>query len=119
MSSEHFGKWLERELEKRSWSMSELARRCDVSHPTISRVVGGVRDPSPDLCRAIAEAFDMPEERVFRIAGLLSELPAPEDDFPFGQIYDLMKRLPSDERLEILEYIRWRYERVVNQERER
>jgi transcriptional regulator with XRE-family HTH domain len=113
MSSQHFGNWLEQQLEKRSWSMSELARRCDVSHPTISRVISGERGPGPDLCRAIAHAFDMPEEKVFRIAGLLSELPAPDEDFTFAQVYDMMKHLTPEERVEIMEYVRWRFRRQM------
>mgnify|MGYP006307225799 CR=1 FL=1 len=111
MSSEHFGEWLEKEIDKRGWTMSELARRCDVSHPAISRVVSGERGAGPELCRAIAHAFDMPEEKIFRIAGLLSQLPAPEEDFPFAEVLALMQNLPPAERREILEYIRWRYKR--------
>jgi transcriptional regulator with XRE-family HTH domain len=111
MYSEHFGDWLEKEIEKRGWTMSEMARRCDVSQPAISRVVSGERGAGPELCRAIAHAFEMPEEKVFRIAGLLSQLPAPEEDLPFAEVLTLMKTLPPDERLEILEYVRWRYKR--------
>jgi transcriptional regulator with XRE-family HTH domain len=115
MSSKHFSDWLEKEIDMRGWSMSELARRCDVSRPAISRVVSGERGAGPELCRAIAHAFEMPEEKVFRIAGLLSQLPAPEEDFPFTEVLDLMKNLPPDERLEILQYVRWRYKRHVHE----
>ncbi len=111
MSSKHFSDWLEKEIEKRGWSMSELARRSNVSRPAISRVVSGERGAGSALCRAIAQAFDMPEEKVFRIAGLLSELPAPDEDFTFAQVYDMMKHLTPEERVEVMEYVEWRYRR--------
>jgi transcriptional regulator with XRE-family HTH domain len=115
MSSKHFSDWLEKEIDMRGWSMSELARRCDVSRPAISRVVSGERGAGPELCRAIAHAFDMPEEKIFRIAGLLSELPAPEEDFTFAQVYDMMKHLTPEERFEIMEYVQWRYRRRIRE----
>ncbi len=115
MSSKHFGNWLEREIEIRGWTMSELARRCEVSHPAVSRVVSGERGAGPELCRAIAQALEMPEERVFRIAGLLSQLPAPDDDLTFAQVYDMMNRLMPEERREIMEYVAWRYKRSKQQ----
>jgi transcriptional regulator with XRE-family HTH domain len=111
MSSKHFGEWIKHEIEKRGWTMSELARRCEVSHPAISRVVNGERGAGPDLCRAIARAFEMPEEHVFRMAGLLSQLPSPDDDLTFAQVYDMMNRLAPEERREIMEYVEWRYRR--------
>lgn len=115
MSLEHFGDWLETEIQERGWTMSEMARRCDVSQPAISRVVSGERGAGPELCRAIAHAFDMPEEKVFRIAGLLSELPTPDEDFTFAQVYDMMKHLTPEERLEIMEYVQWRYRRQIRE----
>ncbi len=109
--SEHFGKWLQKEIDERGWPMSELARRAEVSHTAISRVVSGERGAGPELCRAIAHALEMPEERVFRVAGLLSELPAPEEDFTFAEVYEMLKHLTPGERQEVLEYVQWRYRR--------
>lgn len=107
----HFGQWLAKELEGRGWNPSEMARRCSVSHVAILRVISGERNAGPDLCRAIAKALEMPEEKVFRLAGHLSALPAPDDDLSFAEVYDMMKRLTPEERQEILEYVEWRYRR--------
>jgi transcriptional regulator with XRE-family HTH domain len=68
---ETFSQWLVGEIQDRDWSMSELARRCNVSHVMISRIVSGERNPSSGLCRSIAQAFGIPPEHVFRRAGLL------------------------------------------------
>jgi len=114
MAAEHFAEWLEKELETRGWPISELARRAEVSHPAISRLISGVRNPGPDLCRAIAKGLEISEEKVFRMAGLLSELPMPEDDFTFAEVYDMMQRLTPEERQEILEYVEWRYRRAAD-----
>jgi len=112
MASEHFGKWLEKELETRGWPISELARRAEVSHPAISRLISGIRNPGPDLCRAIAQGLEIPEEKIFRMAGLLSDLPSTDADFTFTDVYDMMKRLTPEERQEIMEYVEWRYRRT-------
>ena len=104
-----FRHWLQTQLEQRGWSMSELARRCDVSHPTISRFMSGKRDISSDVVRAIAHALEMPEEQLFRQAGLLSPLPAPEDDPTLTRLQEIALRLPAAERQELLDYAQWRY----------
>ena len=114
MSAEHFSDWLKRKIEKRGWTMSEFARRCEVSQPAIWRVVSGEQGAGPEICRAIARAFEMPEEQVFRMAGLLSQLPSPDDDLTFAQVYDMMNRLAPEERREIMEYVAWRYRRHKN-----
>jgi len=113
--NEYFGEWLRKEIEERGWTMGALARRADVSHAAISRVVNGERGAGPELCRAIARAFEMPEEHVFRMAGLLSQLPSPDDDLTFAQVYDMMNRLTPEERREIMEYVEWRYKKSKQQ----
>lgn len=113
-SETHFGQWLERQINERGWNISELARRGEVSHVAILRVINGDRNAGPDLCRAIAKALEMPEEKVFRLAGHLSALPAPDDDLSFAEVYDMMKRLTPEERQEIMEYVEWRYRRTAD-----
>jgi len=66
-----FVTWLSNELNTRSWSMSELARRAGITHGAISHVLSESRNPGPDFCKAIARAFGIPPEQVFRLAGLL------------------------------------------------
>jgi len=105
-----FGDWLNAQLEERGWSQSELARRCNVTSVAISLVVNGERNPGPELCRAIAAALGLPEEKVFRLAGLLSQLPVDDETLVFQDVYEMMKNLTPAERREVLEYVTWRYQ---------
>lgn len=66
-----FGEWLDREIMNRGWSQSEVARRGVVSASAIQQVVAGITRPGPKVCRAIAKAFEMSPDEVFRLAGLL------------------------------------------------
>jgi transcriptional regulator with XRE-family HTH domain len=98
---EHFGTWLAEQLQKRDWSMSELARRCGVSHATISRLISGNQNPSPELCREIARALVVPPENVFRKAGLLPPEPDPNNS-QLNEALHLFQQLPKEEREFIL-----------------
>lgn len=104
--------WLMAELDKRGWTYSELAQRASVSQSTISMLMSRHNQPGNELCLGIARAFKLPPEDVFRKAGILPPLPAPEDDITLKELYEYVKRLPPDERLLILDYATHRYERV-------
>jgi transcriptional regulator with XRE-family HTH domain len=68
-----FPDWLQKEMDQRGWSFSDLARAAGVSRGTIGNVVRGERAAGRRLATAIAKAFDYPPETVFRAAGLLPE----------------------------------------------
>ena len=69
-----FTEWLLDELKKRQWRPANLANKAGLGSGTLSHVLNGSRKPGSDLCRAIAAALGEPEEKVFRLAGLLSPL---------------------------------------------
>lgn len=71
-----FGEWIQKELDKRGWDQAELSRRGDITSSQVSRIMSGLRNPGIDACSAIAHAFNLPEEIVFREAGLLAARPA-------------------------------------------
>ena len=68
--------WLSTELERRGWSIRELARRANISHTWIANVLSGQRPASWDFCAAIAQALLKQPEEVFRLASLLPNRPA-------------------------------------------
>ncbi len=76
-----FSTWLIDELNKRRLSRAELARRMGMSSTTITYVINGKRNPGPDLCQAIAKAFGLPPELVYRQAGLLPNNAAESHEF--------------------------------------
>lgn len=86
MSHIDFGKWIEQEIEKRGWSMRELARRADLSSGGISDVINGFSKPGLKFYRGIAKAFKIPLEHVLQKGGVIP--------------YQL------DEEMEILNYFR-------------
>ena len=57
----------------------------------------------------IAHALDLPEELVFKEAGLLSRLSSPPDLYEY--IY-LFTHLPQKERQELLDYMHWKLDRA-------
>jgi transcriptional regulator with XRE-family HTH domain len=71
LSMDNFGRWLLQELEDRKMSQSELSRLSGLSRGTLSNLISGTRGRGPDSIEAIARAFKMPPEQVFRVAGLL------------------------------------------------
>ncbi|MBN1887667.1 MAG: response regulator [Thermoflexales bacterium] len=70
--SEAFLNWLNDELQERGWSMRELSRRMGFSVSTVSRVLNGEQNPSGDFCQGLADAFNVPVNRVLWQAGLLA-----------------------------------------------
>ena len=71
---EDFGSWLQKELDKRDWKQANLVH-AGVNSGYLSRVLSGLRNPGPSLCRQVARALNLPESEVFERAGLLEGLP--------------------------------------------
>lgn len=107
---EELARWLEIELNKRSWSPSDLARQASLGNSTVTRILNGTRKAGPEVCVAMAKALGEPAEKVFRIAGLLPPLPASNDPL-LQEINELLQNLPPEERQEVLAYVKFRYQR--------
>lgn len=75
MGIENLVTLINQELELRSWSYSELARRAGLSQSTISKVMSFAASPGFDFCTGIAKALHLSTEEVLRKAGLLPTLP--------------------------------------------
>jgi transcriptional regulator with XRE-family HTH domain len=109
-----FSEWLLRELDERGWNQADLARASCLTTAAISRLMNGSRGIGPDACNAIANAFKLPPEIVFRKAGLL---PLDKEEIPgMAELCVLVELLDDDDRQELLEIARLKLER---QEREK
>lgn len=91
MVDDSFAEWLQRGMDVRGWSQAELARRSGVTRGAINGVMTGARGPGAELCNAIAHAFGLPPETVFRAAGLLPPASAvtvdkQEVDYKYDQL---------------------------------
>jgi transcriptional regulator with XRE-family HTH domain len=110
--------WIFAELDKRGWRPADLAHRAGLSTGSLSNILSGNRKAGPDVCNAIARAFGEPPEKVFRLAGLLPDLPAPEDEL-LGEVTEAFKRLSAEKRREVLEYALWQLQRQQQEPEER
>ena len=70
--------WLLHEMDRRGWSQSDLARSADLNRAVIHKLLSGQTTPRPATLAALARAFKVPVERLYRVCGLLPEIPEPE-----------------------------------------
>jgi len=73
-----FKEWLLEEMGRREWSQADLARSADLNRAVINKLLNGQSSPSPATLEAIARAFKVPVESVYRLAGLLPSIPEPD-----------------------------------------
>ena len=106
---ETFTDWLLNEMNKREWSQAELARKCNTTTATISRIINGERRIGNDIATAIAQAFHIPADEVFRQAGLLP--PQPDTDPVLDELNYKLASLPIELREEALEYLNYLIEK--------
>ena len=102
--NKEFSGWLQDKIDKREWTQADLARKTDLSRAAVSQVLSENRRPGPEFCRAIARALDLPEEEVFRQAGLLS--PKAEEPPNLGEWIRMFVLADEDERDRMLEVAR-------------
>jgi len=69
MSTETFGSWLQRQLDRREWKQSDFARRAKVSTSAVSYYISGARLPDPITCDRIADVLDADRDLVLALAG--------------------------------------------------
>lgn len=78
--SNELAQWLAREIESRGWSIRETARRAGVSHTPIANILSEQGQPGLSVLTGLADAFDIPRDYVFRLAGALPSLPEEVED---------------------------------------
>ena len=113
----NFGNWLNKELEKRGWNQSQLAKKAGLGSGTISNIIYGSKRMGIDTAVAIARALKVRPRIVLEAAGLLPAEPATDNDFD-EWIY-MLSQLPERERDELLEIARLKLERQDREEKEK
>ena len=104
-----FPEWLQGELDKREWRQIDLSRKSGIYPNYITFLIIGKILPGPKYCRSIADALDLPQELVFRRAGLLS--PLPFDCSNYTEWINLYSQLSEDNQQEMIEFARIKLER--------
>lgn len=110
-----FSKWLIQEMTFREWSQADLARQSGISKGMISHLVSGTREPGAETCKALARSLRMPEEEVFRAAGILTRKTTNKDGFE-EWIY-LLNQLPEQDRAELMAIARLKLDRQERMEK--
>lgn len=95
--------YIQDELQRRGWSIRELARRARLSHGTVSNLLAGKSEPTPDTLTAIARALGEPPEKLFRMAGLLRRA-RDDDEAGVRDLIDIARSLDPAERAKVTEY---------------
>jgi transcriptional regulator with XRE-family HTH domain len=94
------------ELDRRGWTLSELARRAGLSRSTFHATLTGKNAVTFEFCAAVAEAINVPPEQVFRLAGLL---PPVADGETVSQITYLARQLDQDKLMVLREFAEYLY----------
>lgn len=113
-STKAFTDWLQKELDTRGWSQSELGRRANLASATISYVLSGNTNPGFEFCKKVALAFGVSPERILRMAGLLP--PEPEPTANSKEANQLFSQLTDEEQEIVLAQMRALVERRRRQE---
>ena len=95
-SNQDFIEWLQSEMDKRDWTQSDLARASGLSRAVINKLLNRKTHPNPHTLQAIARAFKMPIESVYRIAGLLPK--ETENETFAAEIAHKLKLIQSPQR---------------------
>lgn len=107
MTKIEFIEWLKKQIESRNWSQAEFARQTNLSPAQVTRLLNGERGVGENGIIAIAHAFKLSPEAVFRAAGILPQQTANNETIE--QINYLTKELPTDEQQGILEFVKMRH----------
>jgi transcriptional regulator with XRE-family HTH domain len=91
-----FSEWLQLELDRRGWSQSDCARSANLNRAVINKLLNGKSRPQPSTLVAIARAFKIPVETVYRAAGLLP--PNSDHDDSTQELMHIFKSIQSPQR---------------------
>ncbi len=105
-----FSEWLLRELENRKMTQSDLARAANLTTGGVTHLINRSRKPNPATCQAIADAFNLPDETVFRAAGILDPVPALEEEA--AKLLNDFRQLPDRDRAEIQALVDFKLQQV-------
>lgn len=105
MTKERFPSWLARQLDRKEWSQSELARRIETSSSVVNRWVRGERVPDTKSIDRLADVFNADVDRLLTMTGHRPDFEDDADDPIRADLLDKLQRVRLDrERIHSLEY---------------
>jgi transcriptional regulator with XRE-family HTH domain len=84
------------ELDRRGWSQADCARSASLNRAVINKLLNGKSRPEHATLAAIARAFKIPVETVYRAAGYLP--PASDGDETTAELIYIFKSIQSPQR---------------------
>jgi len=99
-----FPEWLFEQIKNNGWSMRELARRSNLAHTSVARVISGEIAPTWDFCASIARPLKMSPISIFRLAGLMPSIEEGMEGISFDELRGIMERLTPKQRRDVLRY---------------
>lgn len=99
-SDKAFTEWLKREMDARRWRPVDLARASGVTLNQVVLVMKQQRRAGDRFLRGVASAFQMPQETVFRLSGMLNDQPLDnvKDDEAVRKVRKLLASMDTVER---------------------
>jgi|WetSurMetagenome_2_1015567.scaffolds.fasta_scaffold190987_3 transcriptional regulator with XRE-family HTH domain len=95
--------WINQKLNENNLSIRKLAEKMGISDSNLSKILSGKVDPGVKFYIKLAEAFNEPASRVFRLAGILPSI-SDDDQMTFSELLSIVKKLTPQEREEVLRY---------------
>jgi len=99
-----FGEWLNEELKKRGLSQYAFGKMIDVTPTHINHLINGRRKPSAEMLEAIAKGLKLPQEEVYRKAGILPQVPPKSEQKE--RLNYLFDQFSEKEKEDLLTYMR-------------
>lgn len=87
--------------------MRELARRANISHTWVNKVINEESDPSADFCIAIAKAFHIAPEDLMRIAGVIAPKPNDTENPTLREIWSYLRTMDHEQLRAVREFVRF------------
>lgn len=104
MTSLEFGNWLLAEMKKKNMRQADLARTLGIATSHVANIVYGKRGISPDLATKISIVFQVPEQEVFRRAGIATARPTRSLFLEFME--EVGSQLSEDEQEDIMDNVK-------------
>ncbi len=96
--------WITQKINGYGWSISELARRSDLSVGYTSRVISGQQKPGAKFYQGVAKAFDLTLEAIERLDREGIDPVSPDDPHTLDSILEIIKKMTPEQRRKVLEY---------------
>lgn len=117
LKTDTFASWLSYYLEYYGLTKAALADKANLQRSILSKIEQGRQIATPDTLTKIADALNLPQEYVYRQAGILRNPPS-DTEYQELILYKI-NQLPELEQREIMELIDFKLSRQKQKQKEK